>query len=159
MKLAPALAVLLGLSIASVACGKKADPGATVTSNAATVASGGGAAATPAAAAPAAPAKAAFVQKGVKPGKVVVGYMLDSADDSQCAVVTDDPAKKETFAKNADKLAAMMKAKVVASCPTDNVVGTCNVGFGMLGNYSGPKWTPESAKKDCTSKPHQTWVE
>jgi hypothetical protein len=156
MKLAP-LVLLLGLSVASFACGKKADPGATVTSTGATVASGSTAAATPAA--PVAAAKPAFVQKGVKPGKIVVGYMLDSKDESQCAVVTDDPAKKEAFTKNADKLAEMMKGKVVASCPTDNVVGTCNVGFGMLGNYSGPKWTAESAKKDCTSKPHQTWVE
>jgi len=156
MKIGLRVVFFLGLSVTSIACGKKADPGATVTSTAATLASG---TTTAAAAAPAAAPKPAFVQKGVKPGKIVVGYMLDAADPAQCAVVTDDPAKKETFTKNADKLAAMMKAKVVTSCPTENVVGTCNVGFGMLGNYSGPKWTAESAKKDCTSKPHQTWVE
>lgn len=152
MKLAPCLALLLGLSVAQVAC-SKADPAGTTTANAATVASGTTAAAT------AAPAKPAFVQKGIKPGKVVVGYMLDGADPTQCAVVTDDPAKKETFTKNADKLAAMMKAKVVASCPTDNVVGTCDVGLGMIANYSGPKWTAESAKKDCISKPRQAWLD
>jgi hypothetical protein len=157
MKLSPCLALLLGLGLAvsQVAC-SKSDPTATTTSNAATVASGGTAAAP---AAPAAPAKPAFVQKGVKPGKVVVGYMLDAADPAQCAVVTDDPAKKETFTKNADKLAAMMKAKVVASCPTDSVVGTCDVGMGMIANYSGPKWTAEAAKKDCTSKPRQVWLD
>jgi hypothetical protein len=156
MKLAPCLALLLGLSVAQLAC-SKADPAATTTANAATVASASPAAAAPAA--PAAPAKPAFVQKGIKPGKVVVGYMLDAADPTQCAVVTDDPAKKETFTKNADKLAAMMKAKVVTSCPTDNVVGTCDVGLGMIANYSGPKWTAETAKKDCTSKPRQTWLD
>ena len=159
MKTVSPLAFVLGLSVVSIAC-SKADPSATATSNAATVASGAAATpATPAAAAPAAPAKPAFVQKGIKPGKIAVGYMLDTADPSQCAVVTDDPAKKETFTKNADKLAAMMKGKLVSECPTENVVGTCNVGMGMLDNYSGPKWTAESAKKDCTSKPHQTWVE
>ena len=155
MKLAPCLVLLLGLSVAQVAC-SKADPTATTTANAATVANGTTAAAP---AAPAAPAKPAFVQKGIKPGKVVVGYMLDGADPAQCAVVTDDPAKKETFTKNADKLAAMMKAKVVTSCPTDNVVGTCDVGLGMIANYSGPKWTAETAKKDCISKPRQAWLE
>ena len=155
MKLAPCLALLLGLSVAQVAC-SKADPTATTTANAATLANGTAAAAP---AAPAAPAKPAFVQKGIKPGKVVVGYMLDGADPAQCAVVTDDPAKKETFTKNADKLATMMKAKVVASCPTDNVVGTCDVGLGMIANYSGPKWTAETAKKDCISKPRQAWLD
>jgi hypothetical protein len=160
MKTASSLALLLGLSVVSMACSKKADPESSVTSTGATVAPGAAAsAAAPQAAAPSAAPKAAFVQKGVKPGKVVVGYMEDAADPTQCAVVTDDPAKKETFTKNADKLAAMMKAKVVPACPTDNVVGTCNVGMGMLANYSGPKWTAESAKKDCVSKPHQTWVE
>jgi hypothetical protein len=158
MKLISSFAFLVGLSVLSVACSKKADPEATVTSTAAAVASSGAAAAAAAPAASAAP-KAAFVQKGVKPGKVVVGYMEDGADATQCAAVTDDPAKKDTYTKNADKLAAMMKAKVVAACPTENVVGTCNIGMGMLVNYSGPKWTAETAKKNCTSKPHQTWVE
>ena len=104
-------------------------------------------------------AKPAFVQKGIKPGKVVVGYMQDIKDATQCAAVTDDPAKQAAFTKDADKLAAMMKGKIVPACPTDNVVGTCNVGMGMLANYSGPKWTAETAKKDCLAHPHQTWVE
>ncbi len=111
-----------------------------------------------AAAAPA-PAKEAFVQKGVPAGKVVVGYLQDSADPSQCSVVTDAPAKKDDFTKNAEKLAQMMKAKVVPSCPMDNVVGTCNAGFGMLVNYSGPKWAKDAAKKDCTGHPHATWID
>ena len=103
--------------------------------------------------------KAAYVQKGIKPGKVVVGYLQDNADPAQCSVVTDAPAKKDDFTKNADQFAKMVKGKVVASCPTDNVVGTCSAGFGMLVNYSGPKWTTESAKKDCIGHPHATWVE
>jgi hypothetical protein len=101
----------------------------------------------------------AFVQKGVQPGKVIVGYVQDSTDPSQCAAVTDAPEKKDEFTKNGDKFAEMVKGKVVASCPTDNVVGTCNAGFGMLVNYSGPKWTKETAQKDCVSHPHQTWLD
>jgi hypothetical protein len=107
----------------------------------------------------AAPAKAAFVQKGITPGKVVVGYLQDATDPGQCSAVTDDPAKKDDFAKNAADVAKMMKATVVTSCPTDSVVGTCNAGFGMLVNYSGPKWTKETAQKDCVSHPHATWIE
>jgi hypothetical protein len=106
-----------------------------------------------------APAKPAFVQKGVPAGKVVVGYIQDGTDPSQCAAVVDVPAKKDDFTKNADKVAQMMKGKVVAACPTDNVVGTCNAGMGMLANYSGPKWTAETAKKDCLAHPYQKWVE
>jgi len=104
-------------------------------------------------------AKAAFVQKGIAPGKVAVGYMELLSDPAQCAVVTDTAANKAKFEKDADKLAKMMKGKIVASCPTENVVGTCNAGFGMLGNYYGPKWTAETAKKDCLSSPHQKWVD
>jgi hypothetical protein len=107
----------------------------------------------------AAPPKEAFVQKGIQPGKVVVGYMQPNADPSGCILVTDAPAKKDQYAKDAEKLAQMMKCKVVSSCPTDNVVGTCNPGLGMLANYYGPKWTKESAKKDCVGTPHATWVE
>lgn len=107
----------------------------------------------------AAPAKVAFVQKGLQPGKVIVGYLQDAADPGQCSVVTDDPAKKDDFTKNAAQVAKMMKATVATSCPTDSVVGTCNAGFGMLVNYSGPKWTKETAQKECTSQPHATWVE
>lgn len=162
MKSVSTLAFLLGLSVVSIAC-SKADPGAAVTSTGATVATGAAAASaqapTAAAVTATAPAKPAFVQKGIKPGKVVVGYMQDNTDPTQCAAVTDDPAKKETFTKNADKLAAMMKGKIVPACPTDDVVGTCNAGLGMLVNYSGPKWTAETAKKDCLAHPHQTWVE
>jgi hypothetical protein len=162
MKTVTTLALLLGLSVASIAC-SKADKGSSATSTAGTVSSGAGAASAAApstAAATAAPAaKAAFVQKGLKPGKVVVGYLQDNADPNQCAVVADDPANKEKFTKDGDKLAAMMKSKVVSTCPTDNVVGTCNAGFGVLVNYSGPKWTAETAKKDCASHKGATWVE
>jgi hypothetical protein len=105
------------------------------------------------------PPKPAFVQKGIPAGKVVVGYIQDATDPNQCSAVTDVPAKKDAFAKDADKLAQMVKGKVVPSCPTDSVVGTCNAGFGMLVNYSGPKWTADTAKKDCTGHAHATWVE
>ncbi len=103
--------------------------------------------------------KTAFVQKGIQPGKVIVGYLEDATDPNQCSAVTDAPEKKDEFTKNADKFAAMVKGKVVASCPTDNVVGTCNAGFGMLVNYSGPKWTKDAAQKDCVSHPRATWID
>lgn len=161
MKSVSTLAFLLGLSVAALAC-SKADPGSSVTATGATVASGAVASAEapkPAAVTATAAPKPAFVQKGIKPGKVVVGYMQDSKDEAQCAAVTDDPAKQAAFTKDADKLAAMMKGKIVTACPTENVVGTCNAGMGMLVNYSGPKWTAETAKKDCLAHAHQTWVE
>jgi hypothetical protein len=160
MKLVSSLVLVLGLSLAALAC-SKADPGSTTSTNATVTSTVATPSAEPPKAAPvvsAAP-KPAFVQKGVKPGKVVVGYMQDLKDETQCAAVTDDPAKQAAFAKDADKLAAMMKGKIVPACPTDSVVGTCNAGMGMLVNYSGPKWTAETAKKDCLAHPHQTWVE
>jgi len=132
----------------SPSAGVAASQGATPT--AATIA--------PPAAAPV-PAKAAFVQKGVQPGKVVVGYLQDATDPNQCAAVTDLPSKKDEFTKNGDQFAQMMKSKVVAACPTDDVVGTCNAGMGLLVNYSGPKWTADTAKKDCLAHPHQKWVD
>jgi hypothetical protein len=149
------IAVLTFLLAMPLACSKpdSASPASS------TSAKGAGVEAPKTAAAAAAPPKAAFVQKGIQPGKVIVGYLQDAADSSQCSAVTDDPAKKEEFTKSADKFAQMVKGKVVTSCPTDSVVGTCNAGFGMLVNYSGPKWTKESAQKDCVAHPHATWIE
>lgn len=80
-------------------------------------------------------------------GKVVVGYILDNADPSQCAAVVDAPAKKEAFTKDADKLAQMVKGKVVPSCPMDAVVGTCNAGFGMLVNYWARSGRPRDGEE------------
>ena len=157
MKTVSTLALVLGLSIVSIAC-SKADPSATVTSNAATVAGAAATTATPAAATAATPAKPAFVQKGIKPGKIVVGYMLDSADPSQCAVVTDDPAKKETFTKNADKLAAMMKGKIVA-IPDRERRRHVQRRLRHARQLLRPEVDGQVRQEDCTSKPHQTWVE
>jgi hypothetical protein len=157
-----ALVAVMALGLLVGAC-KKPDSGASSTS--ASGASPSASAAPSAAAAPSAPAPAAtpaspaFVQKGIKAGNVVVGYIQDATDPNQCAAVTDAPAKKDDFTKNGDKLAQMVKGKLVPSCPTDNVVGTCNAGFGLLVNYSGPKWTADTAKKDCASHPHQKWVD
>jgi len=148
------LVIALGLSVAACS-GKKSDPDPSAT------AAGPGAntpAATGKAAAPAA-AKGAFVQKGIPAGKVAIGYVQDNADPSQCSVVTDAPAQKDDFAKNGPKFAEMLKGKVVPACPTDSVVGTCSAGFGTLVNYSGPKWTPDAAKKDCLGHPHAKWIE
>jgi hypothetical protein len=152
--LVPAIAV--GLSIA--ACSKPesgAPPASTAATTTTTAATGGKPAAPAATTAPA----GAFAQKGIKPGNVIVGYIQDPADPSGCVVVTDAPAKKDQFAKDGDKIAGMMKGKVVPACPTDSVVGTCNQGFGMLMNYFGPKWTADTAKKDCLKHTGQKWVE
>ncbi|HVH47243.1 MAG TPA: hypothetical protein VM925_33125 [Labilithrix sp.] len=146
MKIIVAFALFASLSVASVACSKSE------TSTTGTTAAS-------AAPSPKAASAPAFVQKGIPGGKVVVGYIQDNQDESQCSAVVDAPEKKENFTKNADKVAAMFKGKVVSSCPTGNVVGTCSAGFGMLVNYSGPKWTTETAKKDCTSHATATWVD
>src|SRR5690242_9315156 len=90
------LSVLTFLLVMPVACSKP-DPAPASSSTPAK----GAAAETPKAAAPATPPKEAFVQKGIPAGKVVVGYMVDNADPSQCSVATDAPAKKDEFAKNA----------------------------------------------------------
>jgi hypothetical protein len=153
MKTIGVLTLLLAMPL--LACSKP-DTAAPASS---TSAKATGAEAPKAAAAAPAPPRAAFVQKGIQPGKIVVGYMQDAADASLCSALTDEPAKKEEFLKNADQLAKMMKGTIVPSCPTDSVVGTCNVGFGILTNYAGPKWTKESAQKHCVAQPHATWVE
>ena len=92
--------VLCVIFPALVACNKpEPSPSAGAnTANAASTAAADG----PTAKAAAAP-KTPFVQKGIKSGKVVVGYLQDNSDESQCAAVTEDPAKKDGFAKNADK--------------------------------------------------------
>ena len=90
-----------------------------------------------------------FVQKGVAPDKVIVGYVQDISDPSMCSAVSDAPEGKEVFERAGDHYAKLVHAKVVPSCPTDNVVGTCDNGVGLLTNYSGPKWTAETAKKHC----------
>jgi len=156
------LATAVGL-LSVLACNKPESGGSTASSATGaaspTPSSPATAAAAPATTAPAAAPKPAFVQKGVPAGKVVVGFIQDGKDPTQCAAVVDVPAKKDDFTKNADKVAQMMKGKVVDACPTDSVVGTCNAGMGMLVNYSGPKWTADTAKKDCVSHPYQKWVE
>jgi hypothetical protein len=152
------IAVLTLLLATPLAC-SKSEPAPSTNAAGATSTPSAAADAPKTAAPPAAPPKEAFVQKGIQPGKVVVGYLQVTSDPNACLVVTDAPAKKDQFAKDADKLAQMMKSKVVSSCPTDQVVGTCSVGFGMLANYSGPKWTKDSAKKDCLGTPHASWVE
>lgn len=105
-----------------------------------------------------APAKP-FVQKGVPEGKVICGYVQDDADPAKCSAVVDAPEGVEVFKKAGDHYARIVKGRVVPSCPTDNVVGICDNGMGLLTNYSGPKWTAETAKKDCTSKSRHKWVE
>ena len=89
-------------------------------------------------------------QEGLEKGEVVVGYIQDLKDEGQCAALAAKESEKAKFdEKKIEEVAKMQKAKVVKSCPTENVQGTCRT-MGMLINYIGPKYTPESAKKHCT---------
>ena len=138
-------AIAVALTLTSTGCGKSSKqrspgPGATGQS---------------AVAAPPTP----FVQKGVPEGKVVVGYVQDIADPSKCSAVVDARAGVEVFQRAGDDYAKLVKGKVVPSCPTDNVVGECDNGMGLVTNYSGPKWTAESAKKNCLRKSAHKWLE
>lgn len=110
------------------------------------------------AATPPAQEKPAFVQKGIPDGKIVIGYIQPVSDESECGVVTDKPENKAKWEKEGAEIAKMFKSKVVDACPTDAVVGTCSAGFGVLVNYSGPKYTAETAKADC-EKDHGKWFE
>jgi hypothetical protein len=100
-----------------------------------------------------------FVQRGVPDGKVICGYVQDNADASKCSAVVDAPAGKEVFARAGDHYAQIVKGHVVPSCPTDYVVGACDNGMGLVTNYSGPKWNAERAKKDCTKKSANKWLD
>jgi hypothetical protein len=89
-------------------------------------------------------------QEGLEKGEVVVGYLQDLKDEGQCAALPAKEAEKAKWdEKKIEEVAKTMKAKVVKSCPSENVQGTCRT-MGMLINYIGPKYTPESAKKHCT---------
>jgi hypothetical protein len=133
---------------AKPAAGSSAAPAATTAAPPATTPA---AAATPAPAAPAA-------QKGLEAGQVIVGYLKDKSDEAQCAALPVPEAEKSQYdAAKIGEVAKMMKSDVVASCPTDNVVGTCKA-MGMLVNYSGPKYTKETAQKDCGEN-RGKWIE
>ncbi|MDI1449636.1 hypothetical protein [Polyangium sp. 6x1] len=89
-------------------------------------------------------------QKGLASGEVIIGYLRDPKDEGQCAALVAPEAEKAKFddAKIAD-LAKTLKLDVAKSCPSEGVVGVCNA-MGMLVNYTGPKYTKESAQADCT---------
>ena len=109
------------------------------------------------AAKPAAPAAPA-AQKGLEAGQVIVAYLQDSKDEAQCAALPVPEAEKAKYGP--DKLgevAKMFKSTIVPSCPGGNVVGVCKA-MGMLVNYSGPKYTKDTAQQDCT-KNRGKWIE
>jgi hypothetical protein len=150
MKKAFALVVLMML----VGCDKKDAAPAAASSTAAPAASAAPAVASAAAAPSAAPSAEAeaeeeYDQEGLEEGEVIVGYLQDLKDEGQCAVLPAKEAEKSKYdAKKLEEVAKMMKAKVVAKCPTQLVQGTCKT-MGMLVNYTGPHHTPESAQKHC----------
>jgi hypothetical protein len=102
--------------------------------------------------------EAARAQVGVEKGEVIVGYLQDLKDEGQCAALPAKESEKAKFdQKGLEEMAKMMKAKVVDKCPDTGVQGTCK-SMGMLVNYTAPKYTVESAKKDCTAN-HGKWLE
>ena len=106
------------------------------------------------AAKPAAPA----AQKGMEAGQVIVAYLQDTRDEAQCAALPVPEAEKAKYGP--DKLgevAKMFKSTIVPSCPGGNVVGVCKA-MGMLVNYSGPKYTKDTATQDCT-KNRGKWID
>lgn len=144
-----------------VGCDKKEAPSAASTA-AATPKPSAAAAATSAAAAPsaapsAAPAPSAekaeaeeeYEQEGLGEGEVIVGYLQDEKDPGQCAALPAKEAEKAKYdEKKLEEVAKMMKAKVVKKCPTEGVQGTCKM-MGMLVNYKGPEYTPDTAQAHC----------
>jgi hypothetical protein len=100
-----------------------------------------------------------FVQKGVPADRVICGYLRDRADPSKCAAVVDIPSAKAVFERVPGDVEKIYNGKVVPSCPTDRVVGTCDYGNGLVTNYSAPKWKTETARADCASKPGRTWLD
>lgn len=152
MKKAFALVLLMML----VGCDKK-DAAPTAAASAAAPTPSAAPAVTSAAAAPsAAPSAAAsaeteeeYDQEGLESGEVVVGYLQDLKDEGQCALLPVKAAEKDKYdAKKLEEVAKMMKAKLVPKCPTQLVQGTCK-SMGMLINYTGPHYTPETAQKHC----------
>jgi hypothetical protein len=152
-KIALTLAALA--MIGSVGCSKDEAPSAA----AATGSSAAAAAKTetkPAAEAakPAAPA----AQKGLEAGQVIVAYLQDTRDEAQCVALAVPEAEKAKYGPDKlSELVKMLKGTLVPSCPGGNVVGVCK-SMGMLVNYSGPKYTKETAQQDCT-KNHGKWIE
>ncbi|AKT40618.1 hypothetical protein [Chondromyces crocatus] len=110
-----------------------------------------------AAAAPA--AKAAAPQKGLEPGMIAIGYLTPTGEEGQCVVLAAPEAEKDKLdGGKIAEVAKALKADVVTSCPTDNVVGTCKA-MGMLVNYSSPKYDKETAQKDCASSGVGKWLD
>lgn len=165
-----AIALILGAALVTVACDKKDQPATTASTAAAKTTTSATPAPTPSAAAAPAPSASAAEkadekkaddddeQEGLEKGEVIVGYIQDSKDEGQCAALAAKESEKAKFDKaKVEEVAKMMKGKVVDKCPTENVQGTCRA-MGMLVNYIGPKYTPETAKKDCT-KNHGKWFD
>lgn len=110
------------------------------------------AAAASATAAAAAPAAASY--KGILEGRKVIAFVKDPKDEAQCGVVTAKPEEKELTQDELKKVAEMIKGEIASTCPTENIVGACRA-FGIAVQYYGPKYTADSAKKDCKG----TWAD
>lgn len=145
------------VALALVGCGKEEAPSAPAAGGSSAPAAAK-AEAKPEAKPAEAPKPAAAAQKGLEDGRVIVGYLKDPKDENQCAALA---AKKDEAAtmtpEKVAEVAKALKLEVAPSCPTEGIVGTCSA-MGMLVNYTGPKYTKESAKADC-DKSHGKWFE
>ena len=151
-KIALTLAALA--MIGSVGCGKEEAPSAPTAAGSSAPAAAKTDTKPAEAAKPATPA----AQKGLEAGQVIVAYLQDTRDEAQCAALPVPEAEKAKYGP--DKLgevAKMFKSNIVPSCPGGNVVGVCK-SMGMLVNYSGPKYTKDTATQDCT-KNRGKWIE
>ena len=140
--------------IGSVGCGKEEAPSAPAAAGSSAAAAAKTDTKPAEAAKPAAPAG----QKGLEAGKVIVAYLQDTRDEAQCAALPVPEADKAKYGpEKIAEVAKMFKSNIVPSCPGGNVVGVCKA-MGMLVNYSGPKYTKDTATQDCT-KNHGKWIE
>lgn len=117
---------------------------------AASVKPGTSGAATASAAPSAAPsAAAAGAYKGLKDGHTAIAFIKDPKDEGQCGVLSATAAEKAKLNDEKIKdIAKLLKGEVTSTCPTQNIVGACSA-FGVVVQYYGPKYTKETAKKDC----------
>jgi hypothetical protein len=99
-----------------------------------------------------------YEQKGLKPGETVFASIRAANDPDRCIALAASPDQRATIIHNAPNLARLTNGSLVDACPTDKVVGTCNARFGMLVNYSSPRWSAATAKHDCLADPIRRWI-
>jgi hypothetical protein len=67
--------------------------------------------------------------------------------------------RKKSTAELAKQLKTPAGATFLASCPTDNQIGTCESAVGLLVDYYSPTFTVDTARKHCDGSQMGTWIE